>query len=171
MVPVVRVLAVGHPLPDRCVPENLRFVLMPLFHIATDDFPAQAVGGSGNPRHEPQTLLARFDRRRIQQQELSFGIAAINIQSEPGTGAVIGIDDVGGLVFLVGDTPLAHGTLPCERIGGFGVAQHLAGAVGIAAERLGVPHLELAVIGVIQRGGNKRIERGLFPRQATVLQQ
>ena len=81
------------------------------------------------------------------------------------------MDDVRRLVSLVGDARLPQRTLPREGIRRFGIAEHLACAVRIARERLRVPHLELAVIGVIERRGNERIERGLFPGQAAVLQQ
>ena len=81
------------------------------------------------------------------------------------------MDDVRRLVSLVGDARLPQWTLPREGIPRFGIAEHLACAIRIAGERLRVPHLELAVIGVIERRGNERIERGLFPGQAAVLQQ
>ena len=76
--------------------------------------------------------------------------------------------DVGLGVILVRQTSVAQRLFPVDTVGRFGIAQHLTRVKRVAGQGLDVPHLEFAVVGVLDRTGRKRVVVNL-PRQVTDL--
>src|SRR5215831_15495901 len=87
---VWRVLTVADPPLDGFVPDG-RPVPAPLLRIDCDDFPVQAIRRRRHAGKNAHALLARFDHRFVNQEELTAGVPAVVIEYQRRARRLVGI--------------------------------------------------------------------------------